>query len=224
MLTQEQAVEINVLARQGYGIKAIARELGLSRNTVRKYLRAERALPRYTSRYPRPTKLDPFKAYLQERIEAASPRWIPATVLLRELQSLGHSGGLTQLKVYLAPFKRLPEEPQVRFETEPGQQMQVDFTTIRRGRSPLKAFVATLGYSRATFVYFSEREGSDAWLDGLRAAFAYFGGVAKQALFDNAGAITLERDAYGEGDHCWHPPVGGTRARVRFSPEGLPPL
>lgn len=38
MLTQEQAVEIKVLARQGYGIKAIARELGLSRNTVRKYL------------------------------------------------------------------------------------------------------------------------------------------------------------------------------------------
>lgn len=48
MLTQEQAVEINVLARQGYGIKAIARELGLSRNTIRKYLRAERALPRTT--------------------------------------------------------------------------------------------------------------------------------------------------------------------------------
>lgn len=212
-------MEIKVLARQGYGIKAIARELGLSRNTVRKYLRAERALPRYTPRYPRPTKLDPFKPYLQERIEAARPRWIPATVLLRELQSRGYSGGISQLKAYLAPFKRQPEEPLVRFETAPGQQMQVDFTIIRRGRHPLKAFVATLGYSRATFVRFSEREDSEAWLDGLRAAFAYFGGVTEQALFDNAGTIILQRDAYGEGEHRWHPRLAALAQEYGFRPK-----
>ncbi|PHN64247.1 hypothetical protein AO286_00015 [Pseudomonas syringae] len=45
MLTQEQSVEIKVLARQGHGIKFIARELGISRNTVRKYLRKARSLP-----------------------------------------------------------------------------------------------------------------------------------------------------------------------------------
>lgn len=68
-------MEIRVLVRQGRSIKAIARELGLSRNTVRKYLRSGE-LPRYTPRSPRPTKLDAYKAYLQERIEAARPRWI----------------------------------------------------------------------------------------------------------------------------------------------------
>ena len=89
MLTQEQSVEIRVLARQGHSIKRIAQELGLSRNTVRKYLRGEVSTPRYKARNPRPCKLDPFRGYLQERIEAARPKWIPATVLLREIQEHG---------------------------------------------------------------------------------------------------------------------------------------
>lgn len=218
MLIQEQSVEIRVLARQGMSIKAIARELSVSRNTVRKYLRGE-GPPRYSARAPRPTKLDAYKSYLQERIEAASPHWIPATVLLREIQARGYAGGISQLRSYLAAFKHQPEAPLIRFETPPGKQMQVDFTTIRRGRSPLKAFVATLGYSRASFVHFSEREDSAAWLAGLEAAFAYFGGVAQQALFDNAGAIISERNAYGEGQHRWHPALADLAERYGFVPK-----
>ncbi|AXA67732.1 IS21 family transposase [Pseudomonas oryzihabitans] len=205
MLTQEQSVEIKVLARQGLGIKTIARTLGVSRNTVRKYLRGETSSPRYAQRAARPEKLDPFKAYLQSRVEAARPHWIPATVLLREIQEQGYAGGVSRLKTWLAPFKRPVHDPVVRFETLPGQQVQVDFTTIRRGRNPLKAFVATLGYSRATFVRFGAREDSQAWLEGLCEAFAYFGGVPEEAPFDNASAIILERDAYGDGLHRWHP-------------------
>ncbi|WP_153015796.1 helix-turn-helix domain-containing protein, partial [Pseudomonas amygdali] len=56
MLTQEQSVEIKVLARQGHGIKFIARELGISRNTVRKYLRKARSLPSDKVRPARPCK------------------------------------------------------------------------------------------------------------------------------------------------------------------------
>jgi len=217
MLTQENAVEIRVLARQGMGIKEIARELGVSRNTVRKYLR-NGVQAAYAPREPRPTKLDPYKTYLQERIEAAKPRWIPAPVLLREIQALGYPGGISQLKAYLAPFKQPKTEPLVRFETKPGQQMQVDFTTIRRGRRPLKAFVATLGYSRASFVRFSAREDSPAWLAGLRQSFDAFGGVPRDVLFDNAGAIIQTRDAYGEGKHRWHPALASLADDYGFVP------
>jgi len=42
--------------------------------------------------------------------------------------------------------------PVIRFETDPGRQMQADFATIRRGRVRLSMFIATLGWSRATYV------------------------------------------------------------------------
>ena len=200
MLTQEQCVEIRVLARQKKGIRAIARELGIDRKTVRRYLQDPGA-GRYGPRAPRPTKLEPFEGYLRERIEAARPAWIPATVLARELRERGYAGGISQLKAWLAPFKQGRPDPVVRFETAPGQQLQVDFMVVRKGREPLLAFVATMGWSRATFVRFTEAEDAQTLCECLRAALGFFGGVPKEILFDNPKTVVIERDAYGEGEH-----------------------
>lgn len=204
MLTQELLVEIHVLHRQGKSIRAIAKALQVSRNSVRKYLRNIAMTPSYSKRTDRVSKLDPFKAYLKERIDAAKPDWIPATVLFREIQAKGYEGKEGILKNYIRPFKITPDEPIRRFETPAGQQLQVDFTTIRRGQRKLKAFVATLGYSRATYVCFSEYERQEDWLAGIEGALHYFGGVPKELLFDNAKCIMIERDAYGEGLHRWN--------------------
>ncbi|SFY31651.1 Homeodomain-like domain-containing protein, partial [Azotobacter vinelandii] len=65
-------MEIRVLARQGHSIRQIAKMLGVSRNTVRRYLK-EPTVPRYSPRDPRPTKLDPFHDYLRERVKQAHP-------------------------------------------------------------------------------------------------------------------------------------------------------
>jgi transposase len=70
---------------------------------------------------------------LGARIEQASPRWFPATVLLREIRDQGYAGGITQLRDWLVPMKQAQPDPVVRFETPPGQQMQADFTHVRRG-------------------------------------------------------------------------------------------
>lgn len=217
MLTQEQAVEVRVLARRGAKVKQIARELGISKNTVKRYLRDPQA-GRYKLRAPRPRKLDAYLEYLQGRIEAAQPRWIPATVLLREIRERGYEGGISQLKAHLAPFKATKLDPVVRFETAPGEQMQADFTTIRRGRCPLKAFVATLGFSRATFIRFTEREDSETLLSCLRQAFQAFGGVTGEVLFDNATTIVVERDAYGPGNHRWHAGLKDLADQYGFRP------
>jgi transposase len=203
MLTQELAVEVRVLKRQGKSIRAIARELGLSRVTVRRYLRKLGA-QRYGPREPRPTKLGPHVEYVLLRVQAARPKWIPATVLLREIRERGYGGGISQLKAYLAPLKRGEREPVVRFETEPGEQMQADFTHVRRGRDPLLAFVATLGYSRASFVRFTTGEDAATLCACLREALYYFGGVPAHVLFDNPGTVVIERDAYGVGEHRFH--------------------
>lgn len=211
-------MEIRVLARRGMGIREIARQMGCSRNTVRRYLRDEEST-RYRARPPRPTKLDPYKGYLMERVEAARPHWIPATVLLREIQTQGYTGGISQLKAFLSPLKQRKADPLVRFETPPGKQMQVDFTIIRRGRTPLLAFVATLGYSRSSAVIFGSKEDAPSWADGLRASFAHFGGVPEQVLFDNAKAVVLERDVYGDGLHRWHPDLLALAEEYGFVPK-----
>ena len=210
-------MEVRVLARRGAKLKQIARELGLSRNTVRRYLRDPQAA-RYKQREPRPRKLDAHIEYLQMRIEAARPRWIPATVLLREIRQRGYDGAISQLKAYLAPLKSGKLDPVVRFETAPGEQMQADFTTIRRGHSPLKAFVATLGYSRATYVRFCEREDSETLLEALREAFWFFDGVPAHVLFDNASTVVIDRDAYGEGQHRWHAGLKALAEEYGFRP------
>lgn len=101
-------------------------------------------------------------------------------------------------------FKPKTDKPVVRFETLPGQQLQVDFTIIRRGRYKLKAFVAALGYSRASYVRFSEHERQEDWLTSIKEALHYCGGVPQHILFDNAKCIMIERDAFGDGQHRWN--------------------
>ena len=65
-------------------------------------------------------------------------------MLFRELEALGYEGGLTTLKLHLMKLKPAQRvEPLIRFETELGWQMQVDFASIRRGPERLSAFIAT---------------------------------------------------------------------------------
>jgi transposase len=85
--------------------------------------------------------------------------------------------------------------------------MQADFTVVRRGRDSLLAFVATLGYSRASFVRFTTNERAETLCACLREALLYFDGVPRYIMFDNAKTVVVERDAYGEGLHRWHPAV-----------------
>ncbi|SAL88853.1 integrase catalytic subunit [Caballeronia arvi] len=211
-------MEIKVLARRGTAVREIARQTGLSRNTVRRYLRDEQAR-RYKPREPRTTKLDPFKDYLLERVAAARPHWIPATVLLREVQEAGYAGGISQLKAFLAPHKHPEAEPVVRFETPPGKQMQADFTVIRRGREPLLALVVTMGYSRASFVRFTAREDAATLCECLREALVYFGGTPQHVLFDNAKSVVIERDAFGVGEHRWNPQLLALAETYGFTPK-----
>jgi len=217
MLTQEQCVEIRVLSRQGKSIRGIAKELGVSRNTVREHLRDPHPR-RYGPRLPRVTKLDPYRAYLESRIAAAHPRWISATVLLREIREQGYRGGIDQLKALIRPLRPLKDDPLVRFETAPGEQLQADFTHIRRGQSPLLAFVATLGFSRASFVRFTEREDAATLSRCIVAALEYFGGVPQHLLLDNPATVVIERDAYGAGQHRFHPQLLQIAEQYGFVP------
>jgi len=205
MLSIEGIMEIKILAKQGRSVRAIAREMQVARNTVRRYLRNEQALQRVPASR-RAHKLDPYREYIAERVRAAHPAWLPATALLGEIAARGYTGGLSRLRAFIRTLRIVkPEEPLVRFETLPGQQMQCDWIVFRRGRSPLSAFVATLGYSRASFVEFVTDERLPTLLVCHEHAFDYFGGVVREVLYDNMKTVVLERDAYGPGEHRFQP-------------------
>lgn len=205
MLSVEEQVEIKVLARQGLSIREISRELQVSRNTVRRYLREVNAAQR-KPRQARVHKLDPYKHYIEERLRAAHPCCLPATVLFHEIKLLGYAGGLSRVCQFVRGLRVIrPEEPLIRFETAAGQQMQCDWVVFRRGKYPLSAFVATLGWSRASFVEFVSNEKLDTLLACHEHAFEYFGGVTREALYDNMKTVALKRDAYGPGAHRFQP-------------------
>ena len=112
------------LQGQGQSIRGIARELGISRNTVRKYLRANE-IPKAKPRPRRGSKLDPYKEYLEERLSHGVDNCI---VLLREIREQGYTGGYTILKDYVQPSRRKrTSQATMRYETAPGEQAQVDF-------------------------------------------------------------------------------------------------
>ncbi len=132
---------------------------------------------------------------------------------------LGYRGGLTILREFIRK-QTLPAqaEPVVRFETEPGRQMQVDWGTMRNGKSPLHVFVAVLGYSRMLYIEFTDNMRYDTLEACHRNAFSFFGGVPQEVLYDNMKTVVLQRDAYQTGQHRFHPSLWQFGKEMGFSP------
>jgi len=196
-------VEIEVLHRQGKSIREIARETRSARNRTLRATRFKRQSIRAAWCNGHEAQL--HQTYIEDRIENAGKIHLSAVVLLRELRARGYDGGITQLKEYLRVIRpQLPPNPIVRFETEPGDQLQIDCVVFRRGLQPLRAFTAELGYSRYAFVAFADNERTDTLIGCLESAFAFFGGIPAHILFDNPKTIVIERDAYADGKHRYN--------------------
>lgn len=209
---------MKVLKKQGKSIRQIARETGRSRNTVRKSLRVEE-IPKYPERPQIASKLDPYKNYLRKRVEDAQPYFLPAPVLLKEIQEQGYQGKLTILKDFLRTFRKKEEKPVQRYETEPGEQMQVDWVVLRRGANPLSAFIGVLGHSRKSYTEFTQSEDELTLLRCHQNAFEYFGGVPKKVLYDNMKTVVIERDKYGKGNHGFQKTFLDFSKHYGFSPK-----
>lgn len=106
--------------------RAIARNLGISRNIVKCYLRAQSELPKYTPRPEVASLRDKYRDYNLQHIADAHPYKIPVAVIAREIMEHGYRGGMTILRGCARSFA-VPQELVVRFETEPERQMQVDW-------------------------------------------------------------------------------------------------
>lgn len=195
-------MKIEILHQQGLSQRKIAKLLGISRNTVRRYLTKQISVPEYTPRPRRDSVLDPFKPYLHSRIIQAKPIHLSAVVLMREIQDLGYTGGITLLRNYLREYRgREQPEETIRFETDPGKQMQVDWGQMRGGKDPIHAFIAVLGYSRAMMVVFTDNMRYETLEHCHKLTFDYFQGIPCEIWYDNMKTVVIERDAYGCGRH-----------------------
>lgn len=204
MIGELEVLELEIMHKHGVSLKNISSHTGHSINTVRKYVRDGQA-PGYTKRRNVGTKLDNYKAYLLSRISEARPNWLPATVLFMEIKKQGYTGGISTLRNYLQKLKpSIKVRPLIRFETSPGEQMQVDFANFQYKKQKYYAFVAVLGYSRLAFVKFVKNQQEDTLIACHEEAFDYFGGVPKSILYDNMKTVILKRDVYGKGKHKLH--------------------
>ena len=203
----EIVTAIRELADRGWGSKAIARELGIARNTVRRYRRQPVVAGRQVRR---PRRL--FEDVVHEAqalYTGAAER--NAVVVHRLLREQGCRLGLRTVQRAVAPVRqaqRAADVATVRVETAPGAQLQIDFgeKRVAIGGMAVRVFllVAVLSYSRRLFVKAFLHERQDDWREGIAAAFQHFGGVTATVLGDNARALVLGRDR-STGTVHFHP-------------------
>lgn len=195
MYRWETLVLFKHLLDRGLPQTAIADRLGVDRRTVGRWIASGLTEPDPASgprtRTPRPTKLAPFEPIIRERL-ATYPE-LSAVRLLAECRAAGYTGGYTQLKHLVHHVRPRPTpEPIVRFETPPGHQGQVDFAECRFPWGKRFALLVVLGYSRLLWVRFVPQQTMRALMRGLEDAFAAFGGVPAELLFDQLKAVILE--------------------------------
>jgi len=220
MISKSEFIVIHDLFKKGYSIRKIAKLLKMDRKTVTRRLQN----PEYQEiiKEKPGSILDPYKPYIVEFINKSSHR-IPYSVILEDIKELGYMGKRAILQEFLTSEYRkiaklkLQKDPVVRFETAPGEQAQVDWTTIRSGKSPIYAFVMTLGYSRCTFVYFTDNMEDDTLIHCHEKAFLYFGGIPKTILYDNMKSVVIKRDQYGKDKHKYNNALSDFAKKHRFT-------
>ena len=183
---------IKQLRRDGAHIVDIAHQLECSERTVRRRL----ALPAPCAgkrQWPRSSKLDPFKAAIDQQL--ANNVW-NAEVIYQQLKEQGYPGGRTLVCNYIHPKRALrPSKQTVRFETPPGHQLQHDWgelTTLINGeRCKVSIAVNALGYSRRFHVWATLSQDAEHTYQSLVETFCYFGGVPQTVLVDNQKAAVF---------------------------------
>ncbi len=197
MLKKEDFAMIRALHQKGVFNTDIAAELGVHPRTVSRALRRGSA-PK-PQRKPQGSKLDPYKPKIDQLL---SDKVWNAMVILREIQAEGYTGEISLLRRYISPKRSLrPSRATVRFETEPGEQLQTDWgeAIVEIAGVPTKVYfiVNTLGYSRRFHFWCTNSLDAEHTYEGLIRSFEYFGGVVQEVLVDNQKSTVIEASNHG---------------------------
>ncbi|MBW2596832.1 MAG: IS21 family transposase [Deltaproteobacteria bacterium] len=216
-------MDILLLHRKGLSQRKIARKLGISRNTVKKYVENGGQIGVERKELKRKSLLDPFTdnidSWLDEDMEYR------ATWIYDRLCNMGFAGSYETVKRKVHQIKGEQQRiAYMRFETEPGFQAQVDFGefqvenadgTIRK----LYLFSMILGYSRKSYGELIEHCDLPTFLDCHIHAFEYFGGVPDEILYDRMKNVFIGKIA---GKNKFNDTLMGFALHYGFKPEVAP--
>jgi transposase len=180
-----------------WSVRRIARELHLSRKSIRKYLLSPTGIP--TVRKPRKTKLDDFKPVIREFIER-DPK-ANAVVIAERLRPLGFTGEVTILRRYLKTLRKTVRVPRafIRVESGPGDRFEVDWghfgvLDYQGDKRKLYAFCLVECYSRRLYVEFTHSQSFETFVRCHIHAFRFMGGLARECLYDNLWTAVTRHD------------------------------
>lgn len=200
--------------RAGESERRIAGDLNVSRPTVHKYkewaeshgyLDPGEPLPDLAvlvtalGRVPRPPQMTSTMEPYREAIEQLLEQGVEMTAIRQRLQeNYGHPVSYSAVRRFVRRLRPVEPEAVVRVQTEPGEEMQVDFGSVgqmfdaRQGRMrPAYVFVATLSYSRHQYAELVFDQKTATWVALHRRAFESFGGVPKRVVPDNLKAAVV---------------------------------
>jgi transposase len=190
--------------RDGKGIREIARDFNLSRNTVRTTIRSGIIDQRYErSEQPHP-RLGVFIGRLSGWLKEDTGKPIrhrrSAQILFEQLQREGYEGGYDAVRRYVGTWKREEGTTSVNafvpLEYAPGDAFQFDWSyeQVELGGVPVEVKIAQfrLCHSRKPFCIAYTRETLEMVLDAHIRAFEFFGGVCRRGIYDNLKAVVTK--------------------------------
>ena len=189
-------MDIARLKEQGLSKRAVAKRLGISRDTVSKYWNTKNIESGQPCCSSRAQLVDPYKDYITDRLDNYPE--LTAKRLYKEIKKQGFKGSERTVRRYVQNIRPAAYREYKPFETLPGEQAQVDWghfgnIVIEGKRYKLYAFVFTLCWSRTNYVEFVTSLDMASFLTSLHRALEYTGGVPREILFDNAKVVVLER-------------------------------
>jgi len=190
--------QIKVLKVQGMGVKRIAKKLGISKNTVRKYLRSTDPPEAKVREYEK--MLDSYEGNIKEML---SKGYI-GTRIFAELRKMGYEGSLSTVHQYIREVKREDEirgKVTTRVETPPGKQMQYDWTEwdLPVGGRKVRIYLheVVLSYSRKKYYTYSLSVTTSDVIRAIAEGIEFFGGVAGELVIDNPKQMVITHDRDG---------------------------
>jgi transposase len=198
VLTVDDYGAIRRARRDGMSIRQIARQFEHSRKTVRHALNHAEPLPTPRTRERKAPLLGPVEAIIDQILsddETAPPkqRHTAAQVFRRLRDEHGYRGGYAQVQRYLLKHRRRERETFIPLGHLPGQRLEADFghlyVDFPEGRRQIPFLVTTWAYSNFPFVLALPFERTEAILEGMVAAFDFFGCAPKEVWWDNPKTV-----------------------------------